>query len=227
MVGYSPKNNDRVFIMSKASSRLRVLLVDDHTLVLDGLQARLELEDNIDIIGTANNGLEALQKSAQLTPDLILMDVSMPVLNGLEATKRFKAEQPNVKILMLSMHNDKEYILSLIQSGANGYVLKDVSSEELVQAINTVHQGGTYFSAGASASLFSPTEVNQQTEELTKREVSVLTEVAMGLSNKEIAQALDISVRTVETHRQNIKNKLDIHTSAGLVKYAIEHQLID
>ena len=206
---------------------LRVLLVDDHTLVLDGLQARLELEENIDIIGTASNGLEALDKAKVLKPDLVLMDVSMPVLNGLEATKRFKLEQPDIKILMLSMHNEKEYILSLIQSGANGYVLKDVSSEELVQAINTVYQGGTYFSSGASDVLFAQASPKDKSEELTKRETAVLIEVAMGLSNKEIAQKLDISVRTVETHRQNIKNKLDIHSSAGLVKYALAHQLIE
>ncbi len=213
--------------MTGLSSVLRVLLVDDHTLVLDGLASRLELEENIEIIGTASNGLEALEKAAELNPDLVLMDVSMPVLNGLEATKRFKAEQPDIKILMLSMHNDKEYILSLIQSGANGYVLKDVSSEELVQAINTVHQGGTYFSSGASAALFSQSaNAQSKEEELTKRETAVLIEVANGLSNKEIAQTLDISVRTVETHRQNIKNKLDIQSSAGLVKYAIEHKLI-
>ncbi|ETI60621.1 response regulator transcription factor [Marinomonas profundimaris] len=207
--------------------KIRVLLVDDHMLVLDGLQARLEMEDNIDIIATASNGQEALEKAGETQPDLVLMDVSMPVLNGLEATKRFKAEQPNVKILMLSMHHDKEYILSLIQSGANGYVLKDVSSEELVQAINTVHQGGTYFSSGASDSLFSQAPSPKQCEELTKREVAVLKEVAAGLSNKEIAQSLSISVRTVETHRQNVKNKLNIHTSAGLIKYALEHRLID
>ncbi|KZN13377.1 response regulator transcription factor [Marinomonas sp. TW1] len=209
------------------TKKIRVLLVDDHMLVLDGLQARLELEDNIDIIATASNGLEALEKAHESKPDLILMDVSMPVLNGLEATKRFKAELPSVKILMLSMHHDKEYILSLIQSGANGYILKDVSSEELVQAINTVYQGGTYFSSGASDSLFSPATESKRYEELTKREVAVLKEVAIGLSNKEIAQSLSISVRTVETHRQNLKNKLDIHTSAGLIKYALEHELID
>ena len=207
--------------------KIRVLLVDDHMLVLDGLQARLELEGNIDIIATASNGLEALEKAQDTHPDLVLMDVSMPILNGLEATKRFKAEQPHVKILMLSMHNDKEYILSLIQSGANGYVLKDVSSEELVQAINTVYQGGTYFSSGASDSLFSQVVPNLSCEELSKREMAVLKALAMGLSNKEIALSLNISVRTVETHRQNLKNKLNIHTSAGLVKYALAHQLID
>ncbi|NLQ17449.1 response regulator transcription factor [Marinomonas sp. M1K-6] len=209
------------------TKKTRILLVDDHTLVLDGLQARLELEDNIDIIATAANGLEALEKARETQPDLVLMDVSMPVLNGLEATKRFKAEQPNVKILMLSMHHDKEYILSLIQSGANGYVLKDVSSEELVQAINTVQQGGTYFSSGASAALFSQVIPSPQCDALSKREMAVLKALAMGLSNKEMAQSLDISVRTVEAHRQNVKNKLDIHTSAGLIKYALAHQLID
>ncbi|MBJ7537894.1 response regulator transcription factor [Marinomonas transparens] len=213
--------------MTMSPSLLRVLLVDDHTLVLDGLQARLELEANIEVIGTASNGLEALEKAKALKPDLVLMDVSMPVLNGLEATKRFKTEQPEIKILMLSMHHDKEYILSLIQSGANGYVLKDVSSEELVQAMNTVSQGGTYFSSGASDALFSQASTPEKCEELTKRELSVLKELAIGLSNKEMAQTLNISVRTVETHRQNIKNKLDIHTSAGLVKYALEHQLIE
>ncbi|MDB4837906.1 response regulator transcription factor [Marinomonas sp.] len=205
---------------------LRVLLVDDHILVLDGLKARLELEGNIDIVGTASNGLEALDAAKTLMPDLVLMDVSMPVLNGLEATKRFKSELPDIKVLMLSMHHEKEYILSLIQSGANGYVLKDVSSEELVQAINIVHQGGTYFSSGASDALFSQTNQAEKVEELTKREIAVLSELAMGLCNKEIAQALDISVRTVETHRQNIKGKLGIHTAAGLVKYAIANQLI-
>lgn len=208
-------------------SRIRVLLVDDNMLVLDGLQARLEMEANIDVIGTAANGLEALEKAQALTPDLVLMDVSMPVLNGLEATKRFRAEHPHIKILMLSMHYDKEYILSLIQSGANGYVLKDVSSEELVQAINTVYQGGTYFSSKASDLLFGHLSAEPQDDEsLTPRESAVLAEVASGLSSKEIAQRLNISVRTVETHRQNIKRKLDIHSSAGLVKYAIEHNLI-
>lgn len=214
--------------MTTEPSRIRVLLVDDHMLVLDGLQARLEMEANINVIGTAANGLEALEKAQLLKPDLVLMDVSMPILNGLDATKRFRIEQSGIKILMLSMHNDKEYILSLIQSGANGYVLKDVSSEELVQAINIVYQGGTYFSSKASDALFGQLAVNtSDVETLSPRESAVLAEVASGWSNKEIAQRLSISVRTVETHRQNIKRKLDIHSSAGLVKYAIEHNLIN
>lgn len=209
---------------------IKVLLVDDHMLVLDGLVARLELETNIQIVGTANNGQEALTKALELKPDVVLMDVSMPVLSGLEAAQRFHQEQPDVKVLMLSMHNDREYILPLVQSGASGYVLKDVSVAELITAIETVYQGGTYFSAGASKSLFTMPESAAETlesgEELTKRETDVLIELASGCANKEVARRLNISVRTAETHRQNIKNKLNIHTTAGLTKYALEKGII-
>lgn len=205
-------------------SSINVLLVDDHILVLDGLRARLELENNINVLGTANNGLEALGQSKKLKPDVVLMDVSMPVLNGIEAAKRFQSEQPDIKILMLSMHQDKEYILSLIQAGASGYVLKDVPAAELVLAIETVMRGGSYFSSGASQALFHGQEDTK--EELTKRELAVLKELAIGAANKTIAKNLNISVRTVETHRQNLKNKLGIHSAAGLTKYAIENKLI-
>ena len=205
-------------------SSINVLLVDDHILVLDGLRARLELENNINVLGTANNGLEALDQSKKLKPDVVLMDVSMPVLNGIEAAKRFQSEQPDIKILMLSMHQDKEYILSLIQAGASGYVLKDVPAAELVLAIETVMRGGSYFSSGASRALFHGQEDTK--EELTKRELAVLKELAIGAANKTIAKNLNISVRTVETHRQNLKNKLGIHSAAGLTKYAIENKLI-
>lgn len=209
-------------------SHIRLLLVDDHMLVLDGLQARLAMEQHIEIVGTANNGEEALVAARALQPDVVIMDVSMPVLNGIEAAQRFKAEMPDIRILMLSMHDDREYILSLIQSGASGYVLKDVSSNELINAIETVHSGNTYFSSGASKALFTqPTEAaDEALEELSKRELTVLKLLAIGYSNKEVGRDLRISVRTVETHRQNIKNKLGIQTIAGLTKYAIERQLI-
>lgn len=203
---------------------INVLLVDDHMLVLDGLKARLELEDHIKVLGTANNGVEALEKALTLNPDIVLMDVSMPVLNGIETAKRFQAEQPEKKILMLSMHQDKEYILSLVQAGASGYVLKDVPAAELVLAIETVIRGGSYFSSGASQALCHVQEETK--EELTKRELAVLKELASGAANKTIANNLTISVRTVETHRQNLKNKLGIHSAAGLTKYAIENKLI-
>lgn len=207
---------------------IRVLLVDDHMLVLDGLQARLAMEPHIEIVGTANNGEEALKAARLLSPDVVIMDVSMPVLNGLEATKRFNTELPGTRILILSMHDDREYILSLIQTGASGYVLKDVSSHELINAIETVHSGNTYFSSGASNALFQmpDTTSKQAPSELSKRELTVLKLLAAGLSNKEIGRDLRISVRTVETHRQKLKSKLGIQTTAGLTKFAIENQLI-
>lgn len=209
---------------------INVLLVDDHPLVRDGIRARLESEQGIYIAGEAQNGQEALDFARQQLPDVVLMDVSMPVMNGLEATRIFKETWPDLRILILSMHDNREYIMQLIQSGASGYILKDVSSDELIKAIETVHQGGTYFSAGASQSLFSSETVippAQPDSGLTPRESTVLKHLAEGQSNKEIARILDISVRTVETHRQNIKQKLNIHTAAGLARYAIENGLID
>jgi len=209
---------------------INILLVDDHPLVRDGIRARLESEEGVSVIGEAQNGQEALDFVAQRAPDVALMDVSMPVMNGLDATKIFKEQHPEVRVLILSMHDSREYILQLIQSGASGYILKDVSSDELIKAIETVHQGGTYFSSSASQSLFSADQPQTQTEEvaaLTPREATVLKQLAEGKSNKEIARILDISVRTVETHRQNIKQKLNIHTAAGLARYAIENGLVD
>ena len=215
------------------ADKIRVVLVDDHPLVLEGIIARLETEASLEVVGAANDGKQALQLIAELAPDVVLMDISMPVMNGFEATERLRAEQPDVRVLILSMHESREYILKLIQCGAAGYVLKDVSSGELITAIKTVHSGATYFSAGASQSLFSqpdltsPVETGIQQSELTLRETEVLRLLAEGACNKEVARELDISVRTAESHRHNIKNKLDIQTAAGLVRYAIEHKLID
>jgi len=203
---------------------IRLLLVDDHPLVLDGICSRLQVEDGINVVGQASNGQEALEQAKQVNPHVVLMDVSMPVMGGLEATRIFRQQMPGVRVLILSMHDDQEYILKLMQCGASGYVLKDVSSEELIKAIETVHQGSTYFSAGASRSLFQNGEehVPKVDGVLTKREETVLKLIAEGQPNKEIARILNISVRTVESHRQNVKSKLDIHTAAGLARYAIE-----
>ncbi|GGC01324.1 DNA-binding response regulator [Marinobacterium zhoushanense] len=209
---------------------IKVILVDDHPLVLDGIRARLEDEPGISVVGEACNGQQAVDKARELKPDVMLMDVSMPVMNGFEATRELRQSCPEVRVLILSMHDNREYILQLIQSGASGYILKDVSSEEMVKAIETVHQGGTYFSSGASQTLFSrfdePVSAAQDSGVLTRRELTVLKLLAEGRNNKEIARELDISVRTVETHRQNIKSKLNIQTAAGLVRYAIEHNLV-
>ncbi len=206
---------------------IKVLLVDDHPLVLDGIQARLSGEGGVLVAGRACNGQEALEQALRLEPDVVLMDVSMPVMNGLEATRRFRQELPEVRVLMLSMHDNREYIVQLMQAGASGYILKDVSSDELVKAIRTVSAGQTYFSESASQSLAGSQEATERpVQSLTRREEMVLRLLAEGNSNKGIANELKISVRTVETHRQNIKSKLDIHTAAGLARYAIEQNLV-
>jgi two-component system nitrate/nitrite response regulator NarL len=211
------------------TQRIRVLLVDDHPLVIDGIQARLEDEGTIEVVGRGGNGQEAITLCKALQPDVVLMDISMPVMNGLEATRILSRDAPEIRVLILSMHDNREYMVQLIQAGAKGYILKDVSAAEMVKAVETVYHGGTYFSASASQTLFSHFEQpgNETTESpLTQRELTVLTLLAEGHNNKEIARVLGISVRTVETHRQNIKAKLDIHTAAGLTRYAIEHALV-
>ncbi len=209
------------------SASIKLLLVDDHPLVRDGIRARFEADDLIEVIGEAQNGQQALDFVQQRLPDVVLMDVSMPVMNGLEATQHLRNLYPSVPVLILSMHDSREYIQQLVQTGASGYVLKDVGSDELVRAIQTVHQGGCYFSAGVSRVLFQgQTDTREQKQALTPREETVLRYLAEGNSNKEIARQLDISVRTVETHRQNIKQKLDIHTAAGLARYAVEEGLV-
>lgn len=208
-----------------------MLLVDDHPLVIDGIQARLEDEGSIEVVGRGGNGQEAIALCAELQPDVVLMDISMPVMNGLEATRVLSEQAPAVRVLILSMHDNREYMVQLIQAGAKGYILKDVTAAEMVKAVETVYHGGTYFSASASQTLFSsfdtPTAGEPQVDpQLTQRERTVLKLLAEGNNNKEIARLLSISVRTVETHRQNIKAKLDIHTAAGLTRYAIEHNLV-
>ncbi|WP_020682183.1 response regulator [Marinobacterium rhizophilum] len=215
---------------------IRVLLADDHPLVLEGISSRLETEPHLEVVGLAHNGLQALELAERLQPDVVMMDVSMPVMNGLEATQAFHSRFPAVRVLILSMHDNREYILQLIRAGASGYILKDVSSDELIKAIEMVHQGGTYFSASASQSLFSldapqgPAELGAtgaDAQSLTPREETVLRLLAEGGSNKDIARKLGISVRTVETHRQNIKTKLNIQTAAGLTRFAIEQGLVE
>ncbi|WP_281647974.1 response regulator transcription factor [Parendozoicomonas sp. Alg238-R29] len=209
------------------SHEIRVLLADDHPMVREGLKVSLDGEGGISVIADACNGREALELAPSVKPDVVLMDISMPVMGGLEAAVEFKKSYPGVKVLILSMHEDREYILKMVQSGVSGYVLKDVAAEEIVLAIQTVSTGGTYFSAGVSQQLFSQFDPNGMKPEvkLTPREETVLRLLADGKGNKEVARELNISVRTAEAHRQNIKQKLKIKTSAGLIRYAIEQNL--
>ncbi|MGD8109181.1 response regulator [Vibrio sp. TRT 17S01] len=208
---------------------IKVVIVDDHQVVLDGFIARLEMEPDIDVVGTASNGIEALDVVKRLLPDVILMDVSMPLMNGIDATRVIKEELVDAKVLMLTMHDNREYIMKVMQSGAVGYMLKEISADKMVQAIKTVNQGSTYFCESVAQTLFTQeiTPAAQKPNPLSRREEAVLKLVAQGCSSKKIGTMLDISARTVETHRQNIKHKLDLHSTAELAKYAIEKGLID
>ncbi|MCG6227297.1 response regulator [Vibrio furnissii] len=208
---------------------ISVVIVDDHRVVLEGFMARLEMEPEIEVIATASNGLEAIDVVKQHRPDVILMDVSMPIMNGIDATRLIKEEVPNAKVLMLTMHDNREYIMKVMQAGAVGYMLKEISAENMVQAIKTVNLGSTYFCESVTQTLFTQ-EVSpsaQKPNPLSRREEAVLKLVAQGHSSKKIASLLNISYRTVETHRQNIKHKLDIHSTAELAHYASQRGLLE
>lgn len=205
---------------------IKVLLVDNHPLVLEGLKAILETYAHIDVVGAAPAARAALEIARRTNPDVVLMDINMPELNGLDAIELFKEEAPATKLLMLSMHDSREYISTSVMYGASGYILKDVSTEEIIEAIEKVAAGGTFFSTGVSEVLLERGPNAHKTKALTTREQAILLLIAAGKSNKDVAATLDISARTVETHRKNIKKKLAIATTAGLTRYAIENGLI-
>ncbi len=203
---------------------IRVLVVDDHPMVAEGIRSILETYDDIEVVGTLGNGQEAIDQAGRLSPDVILLDLNMPQVNGLSATEILLERNPNLRILILSMHDSPEYISTALRHGASGYVLKDVPTEEIKNAIDRVVRGERYLCTGATASL-QPGTVDGR-EPLTDREQTILLELAQGKSNKDVAAELDISVRTVETHRKNIKRKLGIATTAGLTRYALEHGVL-
>lgn len=202
----------------------RVLIVDDHPMVAEGVSAILETYDDIEVVGTLSNGQEAIDRAAELAPDVILLDLNMPQMNGLSATEILLERSPDMRILILSMHDSPEYISTALRHGAMGYLLKDVPTEEIKSAIDTVMAGERYLCTGATASIAPGTSDGR--EPLTHREQTILLELAQGKSNKDVAAELDISVRTVETHRKNIKRKLGIATTAGLTRYAMEHGVL-
>lgn len=213
-----------------------VLVADDHTIVRRGLVSLLSLDEGIEVIGEATDGRIAVERAAELDPDVVLMDISMPVLNGLEATRLIKKEMPHIKVLVLSAHDKDEYILQVVRSGANGYLLKNTSAEDLYAAIRAVHSGHAFFSPSVSKVLLdsymdggkpeAPGAAPQVTNRLTPRERETLQLIAEGKTHQEAADILHISVRTVDTHCVNIMKKLDIHDSAGLVRYAITNGIV-
>jgi two-component system, NarL family, nitrate/nitrite response regulator NarL len=210
--------------------RIRVLVADDHPVVRKGLLAYLERQTNMEIVGEAVDGQEALRKSKELMPDVILMDMDMPRLNGLVVTQTLRQEVPNVKVLIVSADASSEFMMRIIQSGARGHILKDAPPEDLVQAILRVESGegafGSDFARLALSKLAGGEPQGPDLSKLTKREVEVLVEIAKGYSNKEIGCHLNIGTRTVETHRENLMEKLQIHSAAGLTRFAFAHRLV-
>ncbi len=210
---------------------VRILLVDDHPIVRAGIATCLQEQPSYEIVGEASSGKEALEKIAAINPEIVLMDLSLPDMSGLETTRLIRKSMPDVAVIVLTMHDTKEYILELMRLGARGFLLKDSPPTMLTEAIDRVHAGGTYFHSSHTQMLLDDMfrksrNVDDKSEELTEREREVLVLIAEGKSNKEIAAALFLSVRTIESHRENIMRKLDIHSVAGLTRYALSVGLI-
>ncbi len=213
---------------------IQVLLVEDHTIVRKGLRALLEGEPDIQVVGEAEDGRQALDQVQQLLPDVVLMDIGMPGLNGLEATRQIKHQFPKTKVVVLTMHTNAEYVFSVLQAGASGYLVKQAATEEVISAIRAVYQGGSFLSPSISTKVIEEylrragtTEVVDPYERLTGREREVLQLIVEGHSTQEIATLLYVSGKTVETHRARLMEKLDIHTIAELTQYAIRKGIIE
>lgn len=212
--------------------KIRLLLVDDHPIVREGIKSALSTRKNIQIVGEAATGEEALIKARKLKPDVILMDINMPGMSGLEASRRLRKSVPESKILALTMHENREYVLEMSQLGASGYVFKDSSPSELLRAIEAVHAGEFFFSPRASQHLLRAFLHNeslassQDGVELSLREKDVLQLITEGFKTKEIAKRLGVTPRTIETYRRRLMSKLGVHSVAGLIKQSIEKGMV-
>ncbi len=212
-------------------NQIKVLLADDHQIIIDGLKSLLQNTGDIVMAGEANNGREALRLLNILKVDVVLMDIDMPMMNGIEALKELKRTLPGIKVIILSMHQEAGMIKSLMAIGADGYILKSTSRDELIGAIRKVAGGQSYFSSEVTISLLNTPQNNlssskQPVEMLTDREEEILKLIAEGFSNKEIGTKLFISHRTVDTHRTNLMRKLNTNNIAGLISYAIKNGLV-
>ena len=207
--------------------KLRIFLADDHAVVREGLKALINAQESMIVVGEAGDGLTACERVALLRPDVVVMDVSMPILTGSQATARLKLECPAVRVLALTVHEDKGYIRQLLAAGAAGYVLKRAASEELIHAIRAVAAGGVYLDPSMAALVVGgfvrkPTSAGTPGGELSERETEVVQQTAAGYSNKEIAASLELSIKTVETYRARAMEKLGLQSRAGLVRYAVQ-----
>jgi DNA-binding NarL/FixJ family response regulator len=215
--------------------RITVLLAEDHMIVREGFRKMLELEDDFEIVGEAQNGRAAVALVKKFHPEVVLMDIAMPLLNGLEATRQVLKAVPTTKVIMLSAHSDDAYVKNATDSGAVGFLLKQTSAHEVCRAIREVQKGKTFFSPSISKrqdrlnpkSLNRTGQVKKKIVELTSREMEVLQLIAEGKANKETASELGIGIKTVEKHREHLMEKLDIHDTAGLTRYAISAGIIE
>jgi two-component system, NarL family, response regulator NreC len=212
-----------------SAKRTRVLLADDHSVVRGGFRRILDAQQDMEVVGEVSNGREAVEQATLLQPDVIIMDVTMPELNGIEATRRIAESVPRARVLALSMHRDSVYVREILRAGARGYILKDSSEADLVSAVRAVAQGEGYLSPAVSDAVLSDyrKHVTNPIDLLTSREREVLQLVAEGKTNKEIAAGLNLSVYTVEAHRGKIMEKLNLHSVSEIVRFAIRNGLID
>lgn len=215
---------------------IRILIVDDHPMIRHGIKSLLSDEDNISLIEEASDGKEAINRLGSTSYDLIIMDIKMPEMNGIEATEHIHKTYPDTKILAISMYDEQRYIVKMLQAGALGYILKNTGKQELLNAIDTVMRGESYFSQEVSSIMMSQfmsrkgsglTDITKPEVPLTKRETEIIRLISEELTNSEIAEKLGISPRTVDTHRRNLLQKLDVKNTAGLVKYALQHHLLE
>ncbi len=213
--------------------RIRIFLADDHTILREGIRSLLENEPDMEVVGEAEDGHQAVKMVKQIKPDVILMDIAMPRLNGLEATSQIKKINPNSKILILTMHDNEEYIRKALAAGAMGYILKDAAASELLGAIRAVQRGEAVLSPAVTRLViedylrWGDLKTDTPQDDLSEREREILQLIAEGNTNKQIAEILCISIKTVQAHRSNLMNKLDLHDRGELIKYAIQKKIIE
>ncbi len=209
---------------------IRILLADDHKIMRDGLRSLLEKQSDMEVVAEAENGRTTVQLAQKLLPDVVIMDIAMPDLNGIEATRQIIATAPSVKVLALSMHSNRAFVTGMLSAGASGYLLKDSAFEELARAIRVIVMNQTYLGLGITKAVVKDyvrhlSATDPSVPHLSPKEREVLQLLAEGMTTKQIASRLYVSVKTIETHRQKIMEKLDIHNIAGLTKYAIREGL--
>jgi DNA-binding NarL/FixJ family response regulator len=213
--------------MMAAAAAIRVLIADDHAIVREGVRSVLSLDEGFDVVGEAVTGAEAVDLAQSLKPDVVVLDLSMPELSGLDAAARIRECAPGASVLVLSVHDHEEYVLQSIRAGAQGYLRKDSSPAELRGAIRTLHDGGSFFSAPVARTLSAALQGERHIATLTPREREVLVQIARGATNKEIARHFGLSVRTVESHREALRRKLGLRNAAALARFAADAGLLD